>query len=76
MDIGDSMDGGSFAKLVTYRLGDGANIPFWSARSISHATLKEFFPVLYVASNKKQDVVRDMEAWEGKSGNGGCALIT
>ncbi|KAI5429274.1 hypothetical protein KIW84_034045 [Lathyrus oleraceus] len=57
------------------RLGDGANIMFWYARWISHTTLKELFHVLYVASNRKQDVVRDMGVWEGEVGNGDCALI-
>ncbi|KAI5447621.1 hypothetical protein KIW84_015180 [Lathyrus oleraceus] len=63
--IGDSVDDVSFTNLLTFSLGDGVNISFWSSRWIRQRSLQKQFPSLFLLSDNKDASVRDMGVREG-----------
>lgn len=70
MDYGNSMETTDFAKFLLCRLGDWAIITFWSSGWFSHTTLKNLYHGLFVASDRKHGVVRDMGWGKGMFGSG------
>ena len=60
MLIGDLEDESSFTNLLTFRLGDAANISFWTSRWIGQRTLQKKFPCLFLLSYSKHGSARDM----------------